>query len=484
MPNRFGLILGMTTKGVSAPAPTLSAVSPTIGDTAIAANTITLTGTNLTGATSVKIGVTACTSVTVVGPTSVTAVTPAKTIGLYDVSVTTPGGTATLTNAYRAWDPPAAFTTGLKYEYLSWLGVSGTTWSDQSGNANNATAADAGHMPAASGTDPAGHATLISDGSNDYMTVGTNVTSTAQTLVLVARRIGTANADKLWQSTNDVTWYSSNSTDGGMTGVYLDAMKLSNQYVGHINLLVYAVRANNYDSVDFYCQGTKYQTVTTGSAWANNGASVLFGSSTASTCTNAQVAVAMAIDGAVSDANMTILHQWISWKTGVLYASTAAGQTLVGASSLETNVDYNTPGTAQATKFIAPLAGTPAAIKFYLDASYTASKVVVGIYADNGSGYPGTLVTNGQVTVTGGTAGAWNTATLTSCAALTAGKVYWLALLQPLTSTGVAYFRDNSTGAAGTSSYTFGTTLETLPATATAGGSGWLATIMSEYVIS
>ena len=85
--------------------PTISSVSPATGSTA-GGTAITITGTSLTGATSVTVGGVAATSVVVVSSTSVTAVTPAGTVGAKSVVVTTPNGTATATNAFTYFAPP------------------------------------------------------------------------------------------------------------------------------------------------------------------------------------------------------------------------------------------------------------------------------------------------------------------------------------------------------------------------------------------
>ncbi|MGW7003917.1 virginiamycin B lyase family protein [Streptomyces sp. NPDC054933] len=80
--------------------PTLTAISPTQGPAA-GGTVVTITGTNLTGA-SVTIGGSPATNVSVnPGGTQITATTPPGTPGPADVTVTTGGGTATL---------PAAFT--------------------------------------------------------------------------------------------------------------------------------------------------------------------------------------------------------------------------------------------------------------------------------------------------------------------------------------------------------------------------------------
>ena len=79
--------------------PTISAVTPNTGTTT-GGTAITITGTNLTGASSVRVGSGYATSVVVVNDTTVTAVTPTGTAGAKNVSVTTAGGIATLTGGF------------------------------------------------------------------------------------------------------------------------------------------------------------------------------------------------------------------------------------------------------------------------------------------------------------------------------------------------------------------------------------------------
>jgi hypothetical protein len=74
------------------PNPTVTAISPTSGNTA-GGTSITITGTNFTGATAVKFGTTAATNVLVVTATRITATSPAGS-GIVDVTVITPGGTS------------------------------------------------------------------------------------------------------------------------------------------------------------------------------------------------------------------------------------------------------------------------------------------------------------------------------------------------------------------------------------------------------
>ena len=78
---------------VIATAPTVTAVSPSTGSTS-GGTSVTITGTNFTGATAVNFGSTAATSFTVTSATQITAVAPAETAGTINITVTTPSGTS------------------------------------------------------------------------------------------------------------------------------------------------------------------------------------------------------------------------------------------------------------------------------------------------------------------------------------------------------------------------------------------------------
>jgi formylglycine-generating enzyme required for sulfatase activity len=86
-------------RDMHAPPPALTGIAPEVGPTT-GGTLITLTGTNLSLATSVTVGGVAATSVQLVTPTTVTAITPAGTLGVHEVSITTSGGSATLSNAF------------------------------------------------------------------------------------------------------------------------------------------------------------------------------------------------------------------------------------------------------------------------------------------------------------------------------------------------------------------------------------------------
>ena len=77
--------------------PIVTGLSPATGPPA-GGQSITITGTNFTGATAVKFGTTAATF-TVVNATTITATIPAGSAGMVDVTVTTPGGTSAVSAA-------------------------------------------------------------------------------------------------------------------------------------------------------------------------------------------------------------------------------------------------------------------------------------------------------------------------------------------------------------------------------------------------
>ncbi|MFN3430695.1 MAG: IPT/TIG domain-containing protein, partial [Candidatus Sericytochromatia bacterium] len=91
------------------PAPSLTALSPSSG-TIVGGTTVTITGLNLTGATSVTFGTTSAASFTVVSATQLSVIVPAGAPNApVDVTVTTPGGTSNAM-AYTYLMPPQIHT--------------------------------------------------------------------------------------------------------------------------------------------------------------------------------------------------------------------------------------------------------------------------------------------------------------------------------------------------------------------------------------
>lgn len=89
-------------------APTVSAISPTSG-TIAGGTSVTITGTNFFTGSTVSIGGSGCTSVTIISPTSITCVTPAQAAGTVSVDVVNAfGATGTLAGAYTYAAAPAS----------------------------------------------------------------------------------------------------------------------------------------------------------------------------------------------------------------------------------------------------------------------------------------------------------------------------------------------------------------------------------------
>lgn len=110
--------------------PTLSKSTPSSGPVT-GGTSVTLTGTALSGATSVKFGAKAAQSFSVVSATQISAVSPTGTVGAVDLSVTTPSGSWTLPAGYTyqlATQAPLTVTAS-----LSALSVGGTATISSSG---------------------------------------------------------------------------------------------------------------------------------------------------------------------------------------------------------------------------------------------------------------------------------------------------------------------------------------------------------------
>jgi hypothetical protein len=130
---------------------------------------------------------------------------------------------------------------------------------------------------------------------------------------------------------------------------------------------------------------------------------------------------------------------------------------VAGDPAIEADVDPNAPGLAEAYPATAGTTGTVTAVRVYVDAASTATRLVAGVY-DNAGGHPGSLLAIGSVDSP--TGGAWNTVQVGS-ATLAAGTRYWIAVLGP---TGSLAFRDRFTLASPVVTETSGVpSLDTLP---------------------
>ncbi len=158
-----GTLLDHYTYTSATPAPTVAGVSPGSGPTA-GGTVVTISGTDLTGATAVKFGPTAATGYTVVDATHITAIAPAGAAGTVDVTVFTAGGTNEASSAdrytYVPPTPPAPTVTSVSPNSGTTAGGSNVTISGT--NLTGATAVKFGATAAAGFTvTDSGHITAV-----------------------------------------------------------------------------------------------------------------------------------------------------------------------------------------------------------------------------------------------------------------------------------------------------------------------------------
>ncbi len=134
---------------------------------------------------------------------------------------------------------------------------------------------------------------------------------------------------------------------------------------------------------------------------------------------------------------------------------------LVGTDTIESVLDYNPEGMAQAFGTQAEVTGTVTSLWVYVDAASSATQLVAGLYADN-NGHPSTLIAQGTLSSPG--SGGWKHVPIPP-ASIKSGSPYWIAVLGP---SGVLRFRDGTWGS-GVSETSAQTTLTTLPGTWTTG---------------
>ena len=153
-------------------------------------------------------------------------------------------------------------------------------------------------------------------------------------------------------------------------------------------------------------------------------------------------------------------------------SATANAAVLIGDQNIESTLDSNSAGSAEAFPFSQATGGTASSISVYVDSQNTARTLTAGLYS-NSSGHPGALLASGSLAPKAGT---WNTVSIASTA-ISAGGTYWLAVLG---NSGTVYFRDRNGGPCySVSSYQ--TNLSSLPSSWTSSVQ-WNTCPISAYV--
>ena len=146
-------------------------------------------------------------------------------------------------------------------------------------------------------------------------------------------------------------------------------------------------------------------------------------------------------------------------------------QVLMGDQNIESSLDSNAVGMAQAFRTTAIANGTLNSLSLYVDNASTASQIAIGLYSDAG-GHPSALLTQAVFAPQGGV---WNTVSVPP-AAVVSGANYWIAVLG--LGMGRPFFRDTMTGC--TSEGSSSGVLTALPGTWSTGGI-WSACVLSAF---
>jgi glucose/arabinose dehydrogenase len=140
---------------------------------------------------------------------------------------------------------------------------------------------------------------------------------------------------------------------------------------------------------------------------------------------------------------------------------------LAGADVVGGNTSQAVAGRAEVYRTTGAVTGSATKLRLYVDPTSTATRLGLGLYADN-NGEVGPLLRQGTTTTV--TPGAWNEVTLSSAVPITAGTAYWIGLINPSSGTGILRWRDNAGAAGGAEQTSATSTLPELPATWATGG--------------
>ncbi len=118
-------------------------------------------------------------------------------------------------------------------------------------------------------------------------------------------------------------------------------------------------------------------------------------------------------------------HRTHAPRAGAPSPSNASGTVLFGDPKVESAMDRDAPGLAEAFSVSDQLAGTARAITVYVDSHSHAAKLIAGLYSDD-AGRPGTRLSAGAAISP--QPGTWNRVTVPSVP-VKSGTTYWLAVV-------------------------------------------------------
>jgi large repetitive protein len=404
---------GATDRYTYTAAPVVGAVSPAGGALA-GGNSVTISGSNLTGATAVKFGTVAAASFSVGSASQITATAPGGSAGAVDVTVTTPNGTSAISAADQytyaaapsvsAISPSSGSTAGGTSVTITGTSLAGATVVKFGTAAASFSVGSATQITA---TAPAGTAgtvdvTVTTAGGISAAGAGDRyIYTAAPTVSAVSPASGAASGG------NSVIITGSNLN--GATGVSFGTVAATSFSVGSATQITATVPAGTAGTVDI--------TVTT--PGGTSATSVADGY----TYVAAPMVTAISpIGGPASGGNLvTITGTGLAGATAVKFGATTASFTVVSAAEITATAPAGSAGTVDITVTTPDGTSTPGARDRY---TYTSAPIVSAVSPANGATSGGTAVTITGVNFTGATAVKFGTAgasfTLASATQITA----------------------------------------------------------------
>jgi len=346
-------------------------------------------------------------------------------------TTTSTGGTTTSTGGTTTSGTGTATSNGLVAAY-GFEETSGTTVTDASGKANNATIKEAVRID----TGKYGKA-LKFDGINDWVTVNDSASlalSTGMTLeAWVYPTAMTDNATVILKEANNAEVYALYADEDASLPVSYINNGSYRAVTGPNKLPVnqWSHLVSTYDGQyqRLYVNGTEVaKSAQNGQIQQSSGALRIGGNSVWGEYFTGYIDEVRIYNRALTATevgNNSKTAVSTSSTTNTTSTTSSQLQLIMGNKTEEPWVDYQIMGRAEAYQVVAAKSGSVTEVQVYLDAgTTTATKLVAGVYTEN-NGHAGTLVTQGTLsTLKSG----WNRVAIPS-AAVTAGRKYWFAVL-------------------------------------------------------
>ena len=415
-------------------------------ETTSGGDTITITGTNFTGATAVNFGTTPAASFTVTSPTTITAVAPAHVSGNVDVTVTTAGGTSvTNSNDQLLFTVPVLVPVVTNLSSSSGSTAGGASVNIMGVNFTNITQVNFGGLPATSFVLNSPTSITAIAPAESAGAVDVTVTNTAGTS-------GTSSSDRYtFVSPAPVVTQlsvSSGSTDGGtallITGT--NFMGLTGVFVGGVPATSFAL--NSPTSISAVVPATATAGAVDITVQTANGTSA---TSTVDQFTYVtpppSVSGLSVSSGLISGGtSVTISGTHLSGATGVSFGGVAAASFTVNADGTVTAISpASAPGAVDIT--VTTAAGTSSAMSADRFTFINPIAIVTGISVPSGVTGGGTTVTISGSHFVGATSVLFGTIHATTFSIASDGSITAVAPIAPVGTVNITVVNASGTSA-------------------------------------